>query len=341
VPIALTESAGAFPVLPIVLALGAAACFGVSATVEQRAAARTRSTGAAVQAGLLLRLVRQPLWLAGFGVALGHFALQASALGLGRLVLVSPLLSCGLLFALPLSVRVDRHRMSAADVLAALAVAGGVGLFLALARPTGGRLTVDAGQLAAASAAAVVIAAMVIPFAVRARPARRGLLLGIAAGVCFGTLDAIVKTVARLAGTDILGVLTDPRIALLAIVGIGGFTIQQNGYRAAGLSACLPAIATVPPVVGALLGVLVYGEQVHSGVGTLAGESIAGVIAVCGIAWLAHSTLATYQLDRGEADGTGLVSRQHQPLRHRVDSVVAGTAPGAGRRAERRAGRAR
>jgi hypothetical protein len=337
---AAAATAGSFQVLPMALALGAAACFGVSATLEQRAAARTRSA-TAVHAGLLFTLARQPLWLAGFAVALCHFALQASALGLGRLVVVSPLLSCGLLFALPLSSWWNRQQMSRGDMLAALAVAAGVGLFLAMAAPSAGRLTVGTGSLAAAAGAAAVVVAIVVPFAVRVGPVRRGLLLCVAAGVCFGTLDAIVKTVARLAGQDIVGVVTDPRIALLAVVGLGGFTVQQNGYRAAGLAACLPVLATIPPVVGSVLGVLVYDETIATSAPRIAGESVAGVLAVCGIVWLARSRLANYEVNEGEHDGARDVSGHDRPLRQRVDAVVARAVAGTRRRAERRPDRLR
>ena len=88
------------------------------------------------------------------------------------------------------------------------------------------------------------------------------------------------------------GVFADPRLWLLALVGLTVFTVQQNGYRAAGLAASLPAFAVLEPVVGSLLGLAIYHEQVGDGPLRIAIEVVAVLGAFWGIARLARSVIA-------------------------------------------------
>ena len=71
----------------IVLALLAAVAYAVSSVLEQRAASEVPEEHA-LRPGLLLRLVRRPMWLIGTLVDWMGFGFQALALGLGSLILV-------------------------------------------------------------------------------------------------------------------------------------------------------------------------------------------------------------------------------------------------------------
>jgi hypothetical protein len=79
-------------VLEVLLALLASLLFAVAIVLQQREAARG-SREEALRAGFLLRLARRPVWLAGIAVDALGFVAQAAALGVGRLVVVQPLLA--------------------------------------------------------------------------------------------------------------------------------------------------------------------------------------------------------------------------------------------------------
>src|SRR5258708_12303495 len=66
--------------------------------------------------------------------------------------------------------------------------------------------------------------------------------------------------------------------------------MQQNGYRAAGLAAFLPVFSVLAPVVGSLLGLLLYHEPLGGGAGRMALEAVAVLAATWGIYRLARST---------------------------------------------------
>jgi drug/metabolite transporter (DMT)-like permease len=282
---------GSSQAVAVMLAVAAALSFACANVLQQRIAARL-TTGAAFDVGVLGRLARRPLWLLGAALVLAAFGLQAAALGTGRLVVIEPVLASALLFSLAIAAWADGRRMRAGEWLAALATFGGLAAFLTAARPTGGRSTASAGLLGLAVAAAVVFVAVCAGLSIRAVPSRRALLLGLCGGCGAGVTDALTKSVAVLAGARWLGVFADPRLYLLAVMGLLTYTVQQNGYRAASLAAFLPTFAVLEPIVGSLLGLLIYHERLGGGPGAIAVDVTAALAAAWGIARLAGYSAA-------------------------------------------------
>ena len=283
---------GAGQPLAVLLALVASCCFAVAAVIQQGAAARLESARA-FEPAVLLRLIRRPAWLAGLAAVLAGFGLQAAALGLGRLVVIEPVLATSLLFALVLAARRARRRLRPGEWAAALAVVAGLAVFLTAGQPAGGQRTASAAALGLAAAAAAGLTALCVTAASRVPAARRALLLGVGGGAVAGVTDAIVKSVTVVAAGHLLSVFTDARLYLLIVVGLLAFTIQQNGYRAAGLAAFLPAFAVTEPVTGSLLGLIIYHERLSGRPGQIVLELAACAAAVWGIARLAASEMVS------------------------------------------------
>ncbi len=275
----------------VLIALAAAVCFALANVLQQRVASRLPDT-AAFDTGVLLRLARRPLWLVGFVAVIASISLQAAALGLGRLVVIEPVLASSLLVALAMSAWADHRRMRPAEWAAAIATFAGLAAFLVASEPTGGRQTAGALQLGLAAAAALCFAGIAALIAVRLSPVRRALVLGIGGGVAAGVTDALTKTVAFLAGAHQLGVFGDARLYLLVFVGLMAYTVQQNGYRAAGLAAFLPAFAVLDPVVGSILGMTIYHERLGDEPARIVIEALAALAATWGITRLASSSAA-------------------------------------------------
>jgi hypothetical protein len=136
------------------------------------------------------------------------------------------------------------------------------------------------------------VAAACCLIAFRVTSAHRALALSIGGGIGAGVTDALTKSVAFLVGGHQFGVFADPRLYLLALVGLMTFSMQQNAYRAAGLAASLPAFAVLEPIVGSLLGLLIYHERVGAGPYRIAIEIVAVLAAGWGIVRLAKSVIA-------------------------------------------------
>jgi drug/metabolite transporter (DMT)-like permease len=276
----------------VLIAAAAAVCFAVANVLQQRVAAQLPDE-AAFDTRVLLRLARRPLWLLGFAAIIVSISLQAAALGLGRLVVIEPVLAASLLVALALSAWAERRRMRPAQWIAAIATFAGLAIFLTVSQPAGGQPTAGTEQLGLSAVAAFGIAALSALIAIRLKAIRRALVLGIGGGIAAGVTDALTKTVAFLSGSRQLAIFADPRLYLLIVVGLMTYTMQQNGYRAAGLAAFLPAFAVLDPAVGSVLGLLIYHEHLDGGALRIAIEVAAALAATWGIARLAILSTGT------------------------------------------------
>ncbi len=106
----------------VIAVLAAGGGFAAGGVLQQRAAS-TRPESEALSLRLLLQLAHDPLWLLGIAFALVSYVLDALALSLGPLVLVQPLIVSELLFALPISVRLQGERGVAQPHVAVVPVA--------------------------------------------------------------------------------------------------------------------------------------------------------------------------------------------------------------------------
>jgi drug/metabolite transporter (DMT)-like permease len=140
--------------MAVVLALAAALLFALGTVLQQRVAAA--SAGAeAMRAGFLLRLARQPQWLAGIAADAAGFACQAAALGLGRIVVVQPLLASSVVFALPLGVWLAGQRTDRGDSgYASIRIASVSGAISAAPAPCKARKATRKGSSGASAHAA-------------------------------------------------------------------------------------------------------------------------------------------------------------------------------------------
>jgi hypothetical protein len=277
--------------LAVALAIIGAFSYALASVHQQQSAAKV-SSASAFDPALLVRLIRRRRWLLSLVGVAGGYGMQAAALDLGRLVVVEPVFPIGLLFALLLAARAEGRRLRHAEWTAAVAAVAGLAVFLVAAQPSGGQRTASAGSLGLVAAGAVVVAVLCCLIASRVATAHRALVLSIGGGLGAGVTDALTKTVAALTGTHRLGIFGDVRLYLLAVVGLLTFTMQQNAFRAAGLSASLPSFAVLEPIVGSLLGLAIYDEQVGGGGLRIAIEVLAVLAALWGIARLANSVMA-------------------------------------------------
>ena len=110
------------PAMDVALALAAALLFALGTVLQQKAGLDEPDATEGSSSGLLLRMARKPVWLAGIAADALGFVGQAVALTIGRLAVVQPLLATSMVFALPLGHRLTAQRVTRADVGAAVLV---------------------------------------------------------------------------------------------------------------------------------------------------------------------------------------------------------------------------
>ena len=122
----------------ILLAVAASFCTATSSVCQRMGARSSPTTG--FDAGLVVRLARRPVWLLGIASMIGGFVLQLIALHFGALALVQPILAAELVFVFGYLAVAGSGRVKRRDWLAAAAMSAGIGVFLRVASPSGGRL---------------------------------------------------------------------------------------------------------------------------------------------------------------------------------------------------------
>ncbi len=276
--------------------------FAVATTLQHRAAGQAESfTGGGTRdAGRALAGVfARPLWLAGLVADVLGFAMHAYALTAGELAVVQPLLVTGLLFALPLGARLDNRRVSRTQLGWAGAVVIALGVFLALARPSGGASTPELGPAAVAATGSLVLIVAFLVAAGTSGAGRRAAWLGAVTGLLFGLTAALVKAVGSQLSSGVLPALGSWPLYALLVIGPAGLLINQVAFQAGPLAASLPAITAVDPVASIVLGLLLFDERLH-------GRPLAATVEGIALAVLA---VAVVRLARTERDPPVLPQR--------------------------------
>lgn len=109
----------------IVLAAGAA-LLSALAVVLQRVALESAPAGSSLSPRLMTHALRQRGWLAGFGLMLAMFVLQAAALRAGQLSVVQPVLTTELVFLVAILVIGFHRTVGWRELLGIVAIVAGL-----------------------------------------------------------------------------------------------------------------------------------------------------------------------------------------------------------------------
>jgi len=281
----------------VLLALAASLCTA-TASVCQRAGARyTGPATGGFDARLIVRLARQPTWLLGIAAMIGGFVFQLTALHFGELGLVQPILAAELLFVFGYLAVAGSRQPNLRDWLAVAGMSTGIGVFLRLAAPSGGRLHAPGSSwlLAGLVTGGVVLAALAVAFGLRGRQgtsrSRRAAVLGSATGISWGFMAAVIKELSSHLGDGIDALVTTWSLYLLLAAGAATMLLAAHALASGPLAASQPGFTILDPLTASLLGVFLFGEHIRTGAGALAGEALALAVVVAGAATLSRSRL--------------------------------------------------
>jgi drug/metabolite transporter (DMT)-like permease len=272
--------------MAVVLALAAALLFSLG-TVLQQQVASTASEEEARKAGFLLALARKPRWLAGIAADALGFVAQAAALALGRIVVVQPLLATSVVFALPLNATLGGKRPVRREIVAAIAVALGLGVFLVVADPSGGVDDPPAGDWIASFAVCSVICGALALVARGRPPKHRAALLGTAAGILFALSAALTKTAVEQFDDGVLAPFETWQLYALIPVGYVSMALSQSSLQTGALAAAVATQMSLDPITSLLLGTLAFEESIHETPATVVAALAAFAVMIAGIVYLA------------------------------------------------------
>jgi drug/metabolite transporter (DMT)-like permease len=265
----------------IALALGAALLVGVGLVLQQHAAEQAPKTYF-LHPRLIRELLRKRRWLAGLAIMAAGEVLSAWVLGNLDLSVAEPLLATALLFALVVAVPLAGERLRKSEIIGAVLLAGGVAA-LSVSRSVNSQGT-HFGSAAYWPSAAVIggLALVLVRAGWRRRGPQRATLTGLASGLVFGISDALTRSTLEIVSAHgVLAALTSWPAYCLAVATLVALWLMESAFNAAPLHASLPAITAAEPVVGILLGVLVFGDVIRISPAMIALQA-AGIVTLVG-----------------------------------------------------------
>ena len=213
----------------------------------------------------LFRLsVRDRRWWLGAAGAVANYSLQAGALALGSVMLVTALQVTSLLFALPIYARLAHHRVTRSEWVWAVLLAAALAVLVTVGHPSAG---IDRGSLQTWVAVAVVLGPILVLCVLGARLWSGGpaapVLLAAVAGSSLALFAVLTKGAVEAVEGGFGALLRAPEAYALIPAALAGMIFQQSSFRAGALTASLPTVTVAKPVVASLLGVLVLGETLR------------------------------------------------------------------------------
>jgi drug/metabolite transporter (DMT)-like permease len=270
------------------VALLAAATFAVAIPLEHRSADKAPDA-AGLTPRQIVAFARATLhdrwWLGAMALNAVGLGLHATALHHGSLTVVQPLLVTNLLFALPVNHWLRREPVHAVELAWAGVLVVGLGGFLLIA--TAGlpavHQSVDKGPAIGAAVLIALVAATLTVTARRSGGSTAATLLGMATGVMFAVTASLIKVNTGLLARGPLQLLAGWQFYALVAVGAVGLLLNQLAYQSGPLSASLPAITVVDPLVAIVIGVVVFDEDLRHSLPAIAGELLClGLLALSG-----------------------------------------------------------
>jgi hypothetical protein len=276
--------------IAVLLALLAAFASALGNVVRQRSAQEI--TDKQVGHLELFRMsVRDAKWWLGAGGAIANYALQAAALTLGSVMMVTALQVTALLFALPIYAHMTRRSVTRWEWTWALLLAGALAVVVTVGDPDSGA---SRGSLGTWMVVALVMGPALVFCVLGARfwsGTVSAVLLAVVAGSSLALFAVLTKAVVEVVGDGVGALLLAPEFYAWIAAALAGMIFQQSSFRAGSLTASLPTSVVAKPVVGSILGMAVLGEYLDC-TGPARLVLAAGIVVV---------VVATVALARGEA----------------------------------------
>jgi drug/metabolite transporter (DMT)-like permease len=248
-----------------VLSLLAAFIFGLGVALQQHEA-RAVGVDHALSPTLLLRLAGRPRWVVGLAADIGGWVFQAGALASGSLIVVQPLITTNLVFALALSAWFSGQTIGLGQWLAVMATLVGLCVFLAVARPTTESEAVAsrADWLLLLVCVGGLVAVM-SSLGLGSRGVSRAVWFGVAAGAAEASMAVLSKAFADEAEDGVWATFGSWEPYVLVAVGIATLTVVQTSYQVGRPTVTLPVNTVTEPLVAASVGLALFDETVRFG----------------------------------------------------------------------------
>lgn len=267
--------------LAITLAVLGACCNAVSARLQHGGLSECADERG-LRLSALLRLARDPRWLAGITVAAGGAGLHATALGLAPLSVVQPVGILAFALTTVMSVRIESIRLDRVAIGAVAASTVGTIAFVLVAA-TQAKATVVAPDVEMRATVLVVgVVGGLAAIAALNTGAVRCLGFATASGVSFGFVSLLMRaTLQQLTEGGHAFPLPEVTGIVVGIL-VGGWLVQ-HAYASGPPEVVIGCLTVIDPLVAVGLGVVLLGEATDTSVAVAAAALLCAVVAAAGV----------------------------------------------------------
>src|SRR5262245_43509280 len=296
--------------LAAMLALLAAVCFALAATLWQKAALGLSGISIRRPKSVLLLLTRW-VWLLGLAAQIVGVLLQAAALDRGRVAIIQPLLVTTVIWALPLGYFLTNQTVTRRHGLGAAIVVVGLAVFARFGDPAAGVDNAPTSDWISAYLVIAAVCAALLMLAGRGAAGAKAAVYGTVAGVLYGVSAVLLKPIVERWHTDGLEhVMGNWQFWVMCGAAVIGFYIQQISLSFGRLATSVATTSVANPVVSVFLGALVLQESLDK---TPAWHAVVAVGALA-VALFGAVIIASASEDGAEAESaTGQTSLARAP----------------------------
>ena len=252
----------------LVAAVTAALCYGIASVMQaiavraasRRSAAAAGSAGQGVDPGLLVRMLRQGLFLASIAIDIVGFLAQLVALRRLPIFAVQAIIAANLAVTAVFAAWLMRMRLELREWLAVAGVVVGVGL-LSLSAGAQGAARVGSEFQLGLIVAVIGIGLGGVAVARLPNPVRTP-ALGAIAGLGYAVLAVAARI---LPGFAPLQLLKSPATYTLAAAGIVSFLLYATALEGGSVTTATAAVVLAETVPPAIIGVLFLGDTTRHG----------------------------------------------------------------------------
>ena len=242
------------------LALIAAFLFALAAALQQKGSLNLPTISLAHPMSLV-RLVGEKVWLLGTLALFTGYLVQAGALDRGRLSVIQPLLVTTVVFALPLGHFLTNQHVGRREVIGAVVIIIGLGLFVYFGDPAGGNENASNTQWAITIGLLSLVSVLLLVFGGAGGLSMKAAVYGTIAGILFGLSSALTKPTLDFLHESAGTMLSHWECYALAVAGVLGFLLQQVSLGTGRLAPSVATVSVANPLVGILIGILLLDER--------------------------------------------------------------------------------
>jgi drug/metabolite transporter (DMT)-like permease len=261
--------------------------------------------GSGAKAGLSVRqltaLLGRPSWVIGTLMLGAAIVLQLLSLKFAPLIVVQPLGAVALVVTAIVNSRISKVKLTRRAIRAIVFSVGGVTLFVAFAAPFAKSSPIEASQLATVLILLAVVLVIFAVIFVTLRKTFKAVFYIIGAGVLFGFVATLAKTVIdRITTITMAGFEPDSFewltllcvVALLAASALGSYFVQ-SAHSHGPPDLVVAGLTVIDPLVAVTIGIVVLNEMAGAPLWTMFALLIAGGIAIYGVFLLSRVHVPT------------------------------------------------